>query len=511
MSELPTKQIRNLGIFLTMCYLAVFLQVNRLTVFDAEDLQNRAGNTREDERDFDSPRGSISTADGVVLAQSVESADPDDPYNLQRVYPTGALFGHVTGFFNPLSVGDAGLERTYNDELAGRNRDINLNTIEDYVEDFFVASDHVGNLHLTLRNDVQLAAQQALGDTKGSVVVLDPRTGGIIALWSFPSYDPNPLAVHDRNAATLASQQLIDDPTNPRLARSYQEIFPPGSTFKIVTGTAGVESNAVTPTEPVYPDLREYVAPGASRGLPNFDSNLCGGALFEILARSCNTSFAQMGVEDVGGEGMTRTAQEFGFNQDVPIDLPSPAVSNFPVENAQDPALLAQISIGQNEVAATPLQMALVAAAVANAGEVMEPHVLDEIRDEDEEVIREYDPSVWTTPMSAQTAATMKEAMINVVENGSADALDDGIEDFEVGGKTGTAQIGNTGTSHAWIIGFAGPEGGEPEVAISVIVEGRDEVREQTGGRFAGPIAAQVLAAALTPIPAPGEEPDEGG
>jgi peptidoglycan glycosyltransferase len=510
------KQIRNLGIFLTLCYVALFAQLNRVTVFDQEALQSRPGNNRQAIRDFEAARGTISTSDGVLLAESVETQGPEARFERQRTYPQGDLFAHITGYFNPLSVGTTGIEREYNDELAGRNLDINPRTLDDV----FVEQDRVGDLTLTLRADVQQAARDALGERRGSVVAIDPRSGALLALWSFPTYDPNALATHDFPRAGETAEVLGADPaTDPRLARSYQERFFPGSTFKVVTAAAGVESGRVTPRQPDYPQSSGYSAPGVS-GQPvgNFGDDTCGGTLFTILQESCNTAFAQMGVQDAGPEVMVRTAEAFGFNQEVPIDLPGAAESHFPTEVNAD-QLLAQYSIGQNDVQATPLQMALVAAAVANGGEVMRPHVLQEIRDnDDQELIRETEPETWTTAMTPQSAGLLREGMQSVVNDGTADrlreALTGDLAGYDVGGKTGTAQIGSDPPrSHAWIVGFAGPPGGEAEVAVAVLVEGAEGVSsDQTGGQVAAPIASQVLAAALRPPQAPaGGEADSGG
>jgi penicillin-binding protein A len=505
-----SKQIRNLGMALMVCYLALFIQLNRWTVFDSRSLQENPNNTREAERDFSAPRGTISTMEGVVLAESVDS---NDRFERQRRYPQGDLFGQITGYFSPLWVGTAGLERQYNDELAGRNLEVNLDT----VDDLFTESDRVGNLTLTMRADVQQAARDALGGNRGSVVVLDPRSGGIIALYSNPTYDPNPLAVHNSQQATAAAEALAAQTPDPRRSRAYQDRFAPGSTFKVVTATAGLESGTVTPDNPDYPDQSSYVAPNVGgTPIPNFGGGSCGGTLFSILAESCNTAFAQMGTEQVGHEGMLRQAQAFGFNQDVPIDLPRPSGQETQVESVfpeltQDDQFLAQSSIGQYQVEATPLQMALVAAGVANGGEIMTPHVLSEISDADNEEISDYDQSVWTRAMSEQTASVMQEAMYGVVDGGTATRLAEGIDgSIAVGGKTGTAQTGNG--VHAWIIGFAGPEGGEPELAFAVMLESQPGVNdEQTGGQVAAPVANQVLQVALQPPPTPqGQTTDEG-
>ncbi|MGH9111183.1 MAG: peptidoglycan D,D-transpeptidase FtsI family protein [Acidimicrobiales bacterium] len=508
-----SKQIRNLGLFLAVCYGALFLQVNRLTIFQADELKDEPRNTREIVRDFSSPRGSIITADGTVVARSVAT---DDRFKLQREYPTGELFAHVTGYF-AFELGSAGVERSYNDELAGRTIDLDLRSLDD----LFVDHERVGDLTLTLRNDVQEVAREQLGGQEGSVVAIDPRNGEILALWSFPSYDPNLLATHDFDAAELRSTALTQDPDKPTLARTYQENFFPGSTFKILTAAAGVERGGVTRDEPDYPVRNAYQAVSANgrpagRPIGNFGGNTCGGTLFPIMRASCNSAFAQMGAEHAGPDAMIDVAQAFGFNQDVPIDLPRPAQSTFPTEVdgtplSQNPAVLAQLSIGQNEVRASPLQMALVAAAVANGGEVMAPHVVREVRDDQEEVVDTIDPETWTQAMSSETADLLREGMISVVTDGTADRLDDGLDSYVVGGKTGTAQLGtDPARSHAWIIGFAGPDGETPHVAVAVIVEGQPGASEQTGGRVAAPIAAEVMRQALEQPASPaGEEAGE--
>jgi peptidoglycan glycosyltransferase len=285
------------------------------------------------------------------------------------------------------------------------------------------------------------------------------------------------------------------DEDKPRLSRAYQDIFFPGSTFKVVTATAGIAEGGVTRDKPAYPSSNAYTPPGTTRPLRNFGGDTCGGTLFQVLRQSCNTAFAQMGV-DTGPVGMIKTAEAFGFNKDVPIDLSSPARSRFPTDFERNLPALAQSAIGQNDVSATPLQMAMVAAAVANGGEVMVPHVLRDVRDPDGNVVDTYDPKVWTKAMDGDTAALMREAMRGVVDSGTATRLD--VPGFDVAGKTGTAQLGtDPPRSHAWIIGFAGPEGEEPTIAVAVIIEGQQGASEQTGGRVAAPVAQAVLAAYL--------------
>jgi penicillin-binding protein A len=482
-----TRQIRLLGVGLMVCFAVLFVQLNRLTVFQADELNANPANNREILRDFTEPRGTVTTADGVLIARSVPS---NDRFERQREYPQGPLFAHITGYFS-LNLGSSGVERTYNDELAGRTPELSFKELGD----LFVDKDRVGDLTLSVRANLQQVASEQLGAREGSVVAIDPRTGEILALVSFPTYDPNQLASHDTAAATEAQAALDASPEKPRLARSYQERFFPGSTFKVVTAAAGITHGGVTRDEPVYPVTSAYTPPGTTRPIRNFGGSSCGGALFEILRVSCNTAFAQMGV-DTGPDGMIDTAQDFGFNHDVPIDLTDPARSNFPTDFERNTPALAQSAIGQNEVAATPLQMAMVAGAVANEGRVMAPHVLRDVRDGDGNVVDEYEPDEWTTAMEPSTAQLVREAMLEVVSSGTATRL--AVPGFEVGGKTGTAQVGSDPPrSHAWIIGFGGPPGEEPSIAVAVIVEGQPGLSEQTGGRVAAPIAQAVLAAHL--------------
>ena len=496
------RQIRRLGVALMVCFTALFLQLTYIQVFRADELNDRPGNSRPIDATFSRERGTIASADGAVLARSVPS---NDRYTFQREYPEKSLFGHVTGYFN-YSFGASGLELEYNSELAGRTTKQQIRSLGD----LFVEKDRTGNLELTIRKDVQQVARDSLGERKGSVVAIDVKTGGVIAMWSYPSYDPNILSAHPDGAIrpSVAAKELLDaDPNKPLLAKSYRDIFFPGSTFKVITGSAGLVSGKVTKETPSYPVVTSYTPPGTTRPIRNFGGAACGGTLFPILAKSCNSSFAQMG-DDVGADGMISTSEAYGFNQVPPIDLPGAVASHFP-ESFRDPAsgkddlaALAQSSIGQRDVQASPLQMAMVAAAIGNKGQMMVPHLVQEIRDGEGALVSDPGSKVWKTVVDPAVAQTMHDAMIGVVQNGSAKAL--AIPGFEVGGKTGTAQLGlEPPQSHTWIIGFAGPPG-DPQVAVAVIVERQPGASEATGGRIAAPIGRAVLAQALQPIPESG-------
>ena len=484
------SQIRKLGIALCVCYLAVFGMLNFIQVFHADALSERPENTDIIRIDYARNRGTITAADGTVIAESVEV---DDEFDYQRTYPTDDLFAAVTGFYS-FEFGATGLERTYQEELVGDTAEQQLRSFAD----LFVAEDQVGDLRTTLRVDLQSLAREQLGQRRGSVVALDPRDGAVLALWDYPSFDPNALASHDFEAVRDARGFLSpESPDSPLVASAYQDRFFPGSTFKVVTGASALDQGVISVDEPTYPEVTSYTPPQTDRPLSNFGGGTCGGTFFTILARSCNSSFAQMGVEDLGPERAIAGAEDFGFNAVPPLDLPGPVASNYPTDFTENLPALAQSSIGQNEVQASPLQMAVVAAAVANDGVIMVPYTVAELRDADGDVIDSHDDEEWRRAISAGTAATMRDAMRGVVANGSASSLQ--LPGLDVGAKTGTAQLGtDPPSSHAWMIAFAGPAGGEPEIAVAVLVEAQPGVSETTGNSAAGPIAAAIIQAALS-------------
>jgi peptidoglycan glycosyltransferase len=492
------KRISRLGIGLIVAYLALFTQLNRIQVLQSEELNAHPENFRNVQRDFDQPRGRIETADLQVVARSVPT--PDGAYGRLREYPAGELFAHVTGSLS-LEFGADGVERTYNDWLSGQTDAQQF----DRLSDLFIERDRTGDVTLTLIYGLQDSARAALGARRGSVVLLDPRSGELLALWSWPSYDPNLLASHDADAVRQARDTLLDDPANPMQGRAYQERYFPGSTFKVVTAAVGVESGLVSASKPVYPARDGYVPPASSAPLRNFGGSVCGGSLVEILRVSCNTAFAEMGAETLGPDRMVRGAADFGFNSTPPLDLPATAPAIFPTDYGnlisgpggagsvyENSAALAQASIGQNDVQASPLSMALVAAAVANNGAIRSPHVVGVVRDAERRVLYQYPQQDWRQAMSPAAAATMRTAMEAVVDTGTARDLR--VPGLVVGAKTGTAQVsGDAAETHAWVIGYAGVAGRPPALAFAVMVEADPALGEQTGGGVAVPIAATML------------------
>ncbi|HEC09221.1 MAG TPA: penicillin-binding protein 2 [Acidimicrobiales bacterium] len=481
-----SRRIRHVALGLMVLYLVLFVQLNVIQLARSEELRADPANTREIVREFSEPRGSILTVDGEVLARSVSV---EDELERLREYPDGELYGHITGFFS-LNYGASGLERAFNAELAGTDNKVQLKTISD----LFVDRDRTADVIITVRHELQRVARAALGDRRGAVVALDPRNGEILAMWSNPSFDPNRLSDHDLAAAAEARAELLADVDDPLRSRAYQERYPPGSTFKTVTAAAALESGVATPVEPVFPVTAEYLPPQTTRPITNFGGSSCGGDLTELLRVSCNTGFAALGVA-VGPQVLSGTARDFGFNDELPLDLPGGVESVFPPADffSDNLPLLAQSAIGQFEVAATPIQMALVAATIANDGVTMRPHIVSEVRDSDGALVSRTEPEVWATPISRDTAADLQQMLENVVVSGTARRLR--IEGVRVAGKTGTAEFGSGENTHAWIVAFAPVE--DPRVAVVVFVQGDEETGQQTGGTVAAPIARQVLITAL--------------
>ncbi len=480
-------QIRRLGIVLTVLFSALFVQLNYLQIIRADSLNNHPANSRAVVRDFIQPRGVIQTSDGTVIARSVPS---NNDFKLQRQYPLGPLFAHVTGYFS-FTYGSEGVEREYNDALTGR-----LSRTSFDPRDLLVEREKTGNVTLTLSRSLQELATAQLGERKGAVVALDPRSGAILAFADYPTYDPNTLAAHNQEAVRDAWTRLNTDADKPLLPRTYRERYPPGSSFKVVTAATALATGTASPSQPVYPTMRELLLPQAGgQTLQNFGGGTCGGALPEALRVSCNTAFAQLGL-DLGAQKLVAGAEDFGFNEAPPIDLPFPAASYFPPASAfeRDRPGLAKSAIGQQDVAATPLQMALVAAGIANNGVIMAPHVMSEIRDSEGEVVQRYDPKRWTTAVPPDVARATRDMMVGVVERGSGTRAQ--IPGVSVAGKTGTAQTG-LNKSHVWFIAFAPADA--PRVAVAVMLEDQPSSNEFTGGALAAPIAQAVMRAALAP------------
>jgi peptidoglycan glycosyltransferase len=479
------RQIRIVGLGMLVLFVALFVELNYVQVVEASKLAHDPRNTRIATRDFSQPRGDILSADGQVLAHSVPS---NDLYKRLRTYPAGSLFAQVVGYFS-FTYGSDGVERQYEGQLSGRAAPLRIQDLPHLL----VPQDRSETVTLTIDSRIQFAAATALGNRPGAVVAIVPSTGAILAMWSYPSFDNNPLANHDPKVARQAWDTYQADPLKPMLDRAFRDRFFPGSTFKLITASAVYDHDPTLATK-VYPVLGALPLPNTNHlTLANFGGERCGGTLPDLLRVSCNTGFAQVGL-DLGAANLSSEATAFGFDQRPPLDLPSAAASNFPPASAfaQDLPGLAKSAIGQQDVSATPLEMALLAAGLANGGVIMRPHVMANIKDSEGRVVQTYQPQPWLTATSAATALTMKGLMIQVVESGTGTAAQ--IPGVQVAGKTGTAQTGNNSV-HTWFVAFAPADA--PKVAVAVLVENQPISNDFTGGQIAAPIAKKVLEAAL--------------
>jgi len=511
------RQIRQLAGALIALYVLLFAALNYWQVDRTEDLASEPGNTRALIRQFDTPRGPIVTADGVVVARSIQ-APGDSDVKFQRTYPTGDLFAPITGYYT-FGLGASQLEQTRSGVLTGDTFTQQVRALENVLSR---NNDNSGEIRLTLREDMQSVAKFLLGPREGSIVLMDVETGAVRAMWSYPSYDPNLVADPDYQTAFDYITELQADDRDPLLANAYQQRYMPGSTFKVLTTGVGLDAGVID-LQSFFEPATEFLPPQTNDPIENYAGSLCGGDFTEVFYRSCNIPFAQTALE-LGAERFQEGMARWGIGETIPIDLPRAAAStigNFDNIDQQLP-LLAIRGFGQNDDQMVPIHMAMVAATVANDGEMMAPFVVDTELDHSGRVISQTQPEVWQRPISRETAGIVKDLMVRVAVDGTAScciALDNGIT---VAAKTGTAQLNGPGEperSHAWIIAFAPVE--QPKYAVAVMLKGTNaEISASTGGQLAGPIAKAMLDAvfaadaAAVPVapavPPPTTEPTTG-
>jgi peptidoglycan glycosyltransferase len=429
-------------------------------------------------------RGAIIAADGTALARS--DPNPQDPQTFARVYPQDEAYAHTVGFVSVL-FGARGLEETRTSDLVSQR----TSTISGVLNAVLGGDPRPRGLRLTIDHDLQRAAVDALEGLQGSIIALDPSTGAVLASASTPGFDPNTLVGAD---AAPAGRDLEDDPDEPLLNRAIATTYPPGSTFKIVTTAAALETGIAGPTTE-FADPVELELPGSTATIKNADGDTCTGGstvtLEDGFVRSCNTTFAALGME-VGADALAETAEAFGFNSVIPYDLDVLA-SAFPSPGDGDPAATAQNAIGQRDVRSTPMQMALVAAAVANEGNIMVPYVVADVFKHDGTIESSTQPSIWRRAISPASAAVLSDLMEKVVISGTG--RNAAVPGVRVAGKTGTAEV--TGAApYVWFVGFApvDPEPGERQIALAVVLErGGSAGENASGGSVAAPIASRLF------------------
>ncbi|WP_122815932.1 peptidoglycan D,D-transpeptidase FtsI family protein [Nocardioides pantholopis] len=486
------KPIRTVAIFCLVLFVALMANATYLQYFRSASLNDHAGNARVFNEAYSTERGAIVAGRSPIA----ESIPVEDQYEFLRTYPEPFKYSPVTGYFT-YEFGAGGLERTQNAVLSGEDDRLFVTRLVDLLSN---SGTQGGNVQVTLDRAAQDAAWEGLtgvpGDVEGAVVALEPKTGKVLAMVSSPSYNPNKLASHDFGEVRKEWARLNDDPAEPLLNRGTQKTLPPGSTFKLVTAAAALESGSYASADDQVPGGSTYQLPLTSgdTGLIDNEGRSCGTdriPFSQAMEQSCNTTFARLAVE-VGADAMREQAEAFGFNSTALEDLPE-AASTFP-DDANEPQL-GQSGIGQFDVRATPLQMAMVAAGIANNGVVMRPYVVDEVQSADLDVVETTQPEEYSEAVSGPTASELTKMMVATVEDGTASPA--AIPGVSVGAKTGTAQSGQDDVApYAWFVSFAPAD--DPEVAVAVMIESAAIERgEIGGGRIGGPIAKAVMEAVI--------------
>jgi peptidoglycan glycosyltransferase len=477
--------LRRVAISVLVLFTLLIINVNYIQVVRADKLREDPANTRVLAEEYERERGSI-VVEGTEIALSTRT---DDRLTYLRQYPQGPLYAPVTGYYS-LIYNTAGLERAENDVLAGNDPRLFARRLAD----LFTGRDPSGgDVVLTLDPTVQQTAMDALDGVTGAVVALDPSTGAILGLASTPTYDPNLLSSHDPAGIRDYAAQLDGASPDPRVNQAIHERYSPGSVFKVIVSAAALEDGYTPETTIPAPDL--LTLPGTNTTLENFNGESCNGgadqSLIDALTISCNTAFAQLGI-DLGEDKVRSMAEAFGLDGEG-FEMPLPVVGST-IGEIENDAQLGISSIGQQDVQMTTMQGAMVAAAVANGGSLMQPFLVDQVRAPDLTVIDQTDPERMSRPVSEEVAGQLQEMMVSVVENGTGRRAQ--IDGVTVGGKTGTAEVGDGVNPHTWFIGFAGE--GDRQIALAVFVRnGGQSGTEGTGGDISAPIARQVMEAYL--------------
>jgi len=480
--------LRRVSTVVALLFAALFISTTLIQVIFAPSINARPDNRRTLLDNYSRQRGAILVGDQPV---AVSQPTPNEEIKYLRSYPQPLPYSHVTGYFSYTYGAGGGLEGAADDLLSGSSSQFFYTR----VTDLLTGKQPVGaTVQATINPKAQDAADKALGNQRGAVVALDPKTGAILAMISHPQYDPNRLSSHDQASVVKAWNELNADPTQPLVNRAIAgNLYPPGSVFKIVTAAAALENGKVdTTTQIPAPGVMEL--PQTTAGLPNYDRQPCGPnnqtTLQHALEISCNTAMGYLGMQ-VGAQALADQAAKFGFGTTMRIPT-RVEPSRFPTGINQ--AQTAQSAIGQYDVRVTPMQVAMVSAAIANGGVVMRPYLINQTLSADLQTIDRTTPERLGTAVSPETAATLTQMLVATVDQGTGTPAK--INGVQVAGKTGTAEQGNGKPPHAWFTAFA--PANDPKVAVAVVVEdGGNAGNEAAGGRLAGPIAKAVMEAVL--------------
>ena len=484
------KPIRVVSVFCLLLFLALLVNSTYLMYVRSDALSQDPNNRRIITATFSRERGAI-LGGQEAIAPSVPS---DDKYKFQRTYSQPFKYAPLTGYFSWYN--QTGVERSQNAVLAGDDSRLFVTRLVDLLSN---SDPKGGNVQLTVDAAAQDAAWAGLealpGDAQGAVVALEPTTGRVLAMASTPTFDPNNFASHDFGAVAELGERLNNDPREPLINRAIGTTLPPGSTFKLVTAAAAIESGNYD-ADSMVPGGFRFQLPQSSDTIGNHDGGNCGGrriTLTQALQVSCNVTFLSL-ANELGNDAMAEQAEKFGFNDTSLEDLGGQAPSLYPRD--MDAPQTAMSGIGQSSVTATPLQMAMVVAAIANDGDVMRPYVVDEVRAPNLSVLDRTDPQSISKAMSSATAEELTTMMVATVEDGTASPAQ--IPGIDVAGKTGTAQSSGDRPPYAWFVSFAPAD--DPKVAVAVLVQSSDTSPDEIGGgRLGGPIAKAVMEAVINP------------
>ncbi len=484
------RRILVLAVFFIVAFSLLFLQLNNIQVLQAQSLSNASGNNNSTTKAFSLPRGAILTADGKVIADTVPA---NDVYHYQREYPYGSLYSDITGY-DSIIYGKSGIESAYNSYLQGRLAPPNS------LSSLFSTKYRTDSVVTTINSKLQSTAATALGSMAGAVVAIQPSTGSILAMYSSPSFNPNALSSPNGAVESAAWKKDNQGTYPPLLNMAIARSFPPGSTFKVVTSSAIYDHDPAIATQK-FPVESVTKLPQTTLTLHNYAYEACGGTLPVLLQVSCDTGFANIGLE-LGANNLSQEANAFGFNSVPPLDISGAAASTFPKASFfnQNLPQLAYSAIGQGNDSATPLQMALVVSAIANHGVIEAPHLMSEIVNNQNQVIKQYAPHAWKIATSPQTAANVTTLMEGVVNGGTAQGI--ALPGVKIAAKTGTAQTNlssgstATGQDDNWMVAFAPAQ--NPQIAVAVVVPQQPGLSANpTGAQYAGPVVKAMLAAAL--------------
>ena len=487
------RPLRRVAVACLVLFGMLLLQANWVQVVKAKQYRNDPRNKRVLLRTYDRERGPIVIGAGKDRQAVAKSIVTTDTLKYLRTYPGGPVYAPITGFAS-LVYGYTGIERQESSVLSGEDDRLFVRRLSDYITGRKIAG---GSIVLTLNRAAQQAAYDGLAGKVGAVVALDPSTGAVLALASRPSYDPTVLSSHDPAAIRKAYNALVDNALDPLTNRAIERTYAPGSTFKLITAAAALSKGIAQPDTII--DAPPVLTFRNGKPLRNFAGEECGSggrqSLADALATSCNTAFAGLGLR-VGQDALNRQATAFGFGSN-DLRLPQPvADSTFLGGEKGDLAqpFLAQSAIGQYNVQATPLQMALVAAGIANHGDVMRPYLVKEVQAPDLSTLDLASPKLLSHAVSSAVAGQLTSMMEGVVTKGTGGNAR--IPGVRVAGKTGTAQGAAGDRPNVWFVGFAPAE--DPKVVVAVFLDrasGYDA--SATGGKLAAPIAQAVMRAVL--------------